>query len=90
MANQPRERDATTIERCIASNTGRAVRAGLGVALIAAGTTLVPAPGGWFVAALGLIPLTTGVLNLCPVAPLWGGHFLGARYCASHQDGEPR
>ncbi|MGE0685319.1 MAG: DUF2892 domain-containing protein [Dehalococcoidia bacterium] len=87
MTNQPVERGTTAIERCIASNTGRVARAGLGVALIAAGATLMPAPTGWAVAALGLVPLTTGLLNLCPIAPLWGGHFLGARYCDSSRAG---
>ncbi len=83
MATEASERRATTIERCIASSAGRLARVSLGVALIAAGLRLVPAPAGWFVAAFGLVPLTTGVLNLCPVAPLWGGHFRGARYCDS-------
>ena len=25
--------------------------------------------------------IAAGVFNLCPVAPLWGGHFFGSQYC---------
>ena len=36
---------------------------------------------GLAIAAFGLIPIGAGTFNLCPVAPAWGGHFVGARYC---------
>jgi membrane-associated protease RseP (regulator of RpoE activity) len=31
------------------------------------------------VAAFGLAPIASGVFNLYPVAPLWGGHFIGGK-----------
>ena len=60
-------------------------RLGLGVTLVAAGIALVPRPAGLVMAALGLVPLAAGTFNLCPVAPLWGGHFFGAKYCATNK-----
>jgi membrane-associated protease RseP (regulator of RpoE activity) len=65
-------------------------RLGLGVALVAAGMTLVPRPAGLVIAALGLVPLAAGAFNLCPVAPLWGGHFFGAEYCATKKGEDER
>lgn len=67
----------------MASNYGRVARGALGVALIAAGILLIGGTIGWIVAAFGLVPIAAGVLNLCPVAPLWGGHFIGAKYCGN-------
>jgi membrane-associated protease RseP (regulator of RpoE activity) len=46
---------------------------------------LVPRPVGLVVAVFGLVPLTAGAFNLCPVAPLWGGHFFGSQYCATNK-----
>ncbi|GAA4956254.1 hypothetical protein GCM10023205_17940 [Yinghuangia aomiensis] len=47
---------------------GRVVRSGMGLAMIAAGAS---AGGGWWaLAAFGVLPLATGVLDLCPIAPL--------------------
>jgi hypothetical protein len=47
---------------------GRAIRTVAGIALLATGLVL---GGGWLaLAALGLLPLATGVLDLCPVAIL--------------------
>lgn len=70
-----------TFARFMASKPGRLARVALGATLVGAGLTLVPAPAGWFVAAFGAVPIASGVLNPCPVAPLWGGHFIGANYC---------
>ncbi len=72
----------------MASGYGRLARLGLGVMLIASGIALVPRPAGLVVAALGLVPLAAGTFNLCPVAPLWGGHFFGSQYCAVKKGGE--
>lgn len=54
----------------MSTRPGRAIRALLGLALIAAGATT----GGpwWALAAFGLLPLATGVLNICPISPLFG------------------
>ena len=75
-------RESTWFERFMASDYGRVARAALGGALIVLGLVVVGGTAGWMVAAVGLVPIAAGVLNLCPVAPLWGGHFLGSRYCA--------
>jgi hypothetical protein len=69
-------------ELFMASGYGRAARALLGIALIAAGLMAVGGTAGWVVAALGLAPIASATLGLCPVAPLWGGHFLGVKYCS--------
>jgi hypothetical protein len=74
-------RESSRFELFMASYYGRALRAVLGVTLIVVGLALVGGTAGWIVAALGLIPITAGVLGLCPIAPLWGGHFFGAKYC---------
>jgi hypothetical protein len=66
----------------MASRAGRVARGALGVALIAAGLTLIPAPFGYAVAAFGIVPITAGSLDLCPVAPMWGGHLRGCDYRA--------
>jgi Zn-dependent protease len=74
--------ESSAFARYMASNYGRLTRVAIGAALIGSGLTLIPSPAGWFVAAFGLLPVATGLFNLCPVAPLWGGHFIGAKYCA--------
>jgi hypothetical protein len=68
----------------MASSGGRAVRFGIGATLTAAGVFIGP-PAGYAIAVFGLLPIASGALNLCPVAPLWGGHFLGSKYCARPQ-----
>ena len=68
----------------MASNGGRALRFGFGAALIGTGVVTGP-PAGYVIAVFGLLPIASGAFNLCPVAPLWGGHFLGAKYCARPQ-----
>jgi hypothetical protein len=73
----------------MASGYGRLARLAFGIVLIAVGLALVPQPAGFIVAACGLVPVAAGVFNLCPVATLWGGHFYGARYCASKQAARP-
>ena len=77
---------ATTLEgsafsRFMASCEGRIARAGLGVSLITLGLASIGGWTGMAVATAGLVPLGAGVFNLCPVAPAWGGHFVGAKYC---------
>jgi Zn-dependent protease len=75
--------EGTRIERLIASPYGRLARVVLGIGAIAVGLTVVPQPAGIAVAAFGLVPIASGAFNLCPIAPIWGGHFLGSRYCPS-------
>ena len=76
------QRESSWFEHFMASNYGRVARGMLGIALLAIGLVLIGGTAGWIVAAFGLVPIAAGVFNLCPVAPLWGGHFVGAKYCA--------
>jgi membrane-associated protease RseP (regulator of RpoE activity) len=75
--------EGNRVERFFASPYGRLARTTLGAAAIALGLGVVPRPAGIALAAFGLLPIASGAFNLCPIAPLWGGHFLGSRYCAS-------
>jgi Zn-dependent protease len=68
------------LEMFMASGYGRLVRIAIGVAIITLAFLLLHGPAQ-LIALLGLVPIAAGVFNLCPVAPLWGGHFVGARYC---------
>lgn len=45
-------------------------------------TNSLPGSIGLGNAAFGLVPITAGVVNVCPIAPAWGGHFFGVRHCA--------
>jgi membrane-associated protease RseP (regulator of RpoE activity) len=56
-----------------------AVQIAIGVAITLA-FLLLHGPAQ-LIAFLGLVPIAAGVFNLCPVAPFWGGHFIGAKYC---------
>lgn len=57
--------------------SGRLARAGLGVALIAAGLLLVGGTAGAIVAAFGLVPIASGATGICPLGPLFGTDFHG-------------
>lgn len=72
--------EGSAFSRLMAGPFGRLARAGLGVAIIGTGM-LVGGTTGLIVGALGLVPIAAGTFNLCPVAPLWGGHFFGSAYC---------
>lgn len=74
--------DPSSFELFMAGIYGRAIRAVFGVALVATGLAFIGGTAGWIVAAFGFVPITAGVFGLCPVAPIWGGHFVGSRYCA--------
>ena len=75
--------EPSAFSRFMASGYGRIARVALGLTIIAIGLGLIGGGAGIAVAAFGLVPIATGVFNLCPVAPIWGGHFIGARYCAA-------
>jgi Zn-dependent protease len=81
MSSQPTSAGTRVFERFMASGAGRATRALFGVTVVAAGLAVVPRPAGLVVAAFGLVPIAAGLFNLCPIAPFWGGHFFGLRYC---------
>lgn len=57
--------------------SGRLARAGLGIALIAAGLLLVGGTAGVIVAAFGLVPIASGATGICPLGPLFGTDFHG-------------
>lgn len=65
----------------MASSAGRRARILAGIALVNLGIFVVGGPVGLAMAIFGLLPVASGLLNLCPVAPIWGGHFLGAKHC---------
>jgi membrane-associated protease RseP (regulator of RpoE activity) len=75
--------DSSWFERFMASGYGRLARAAFGLSIIAAALLLFDGTVALAIAALGLVPIAAGVFNLCPVAPLWGGHFIGAKYCGA-------
>lgn len=57
--------------------SGRHARAGLGVALIAAGLLLIGGTAGTIVAVFGLVPIASGATGICPLGPLFGTDFHG-------------
>lgn len=69
----------------MASSGGRVARVAFGAAIMGTGLFVVGGAVGLAVAAFGLVPIAAGFLNLCPVAPAWGGHFNGAQYCQARR-----
>jgi hypothetical protein len=49
---------------------GRVLRVFFGLALIALGLSVVHGIAGVAIAGFGLVPLTTAIVNVCPVRPL--------------------
>lgn len=49
---------------------GRVVRVFLGLALISMGLAVVQGIAGMAIASFGLVPLTTAIVNVCPVRPV--------------------
>jgi len=72
---------SSAFARFMAGSYGRLLRAAFGVTVIGTGLFVIGGTAGLGVAAFGLVPVVAGTVNLCPVAPLWGGHFFGAKYC---------
>jgi len=77
--------DYSWFERFMASGYGRLVRGAFGLSIITGAILFLDGAIAVAVAGLGLIPVLAGVFHLCPVAPLWGGHFAGAKYCSSER-----
>lgn len=65
----------------MASTTGRVVRVGAGILLIASG--LAMGGGGYVIAAVGLVPLAAGALDRCVITGLADGRWTGASVRAS-------
>lgn len=64
----------------ISSTAGRAIRVIAGLSLIALG--LLTAPGtttGIILAAIGALPVTTGILDICLLAPVFGAPLSGRK-----------
>ena len=85
MNSEASQLEGSAFARFMASGGGRIVRIALGAALVLIGFVAIGGGPGLVVAAFGLVPIAAGVFNLCPIAPAWGGHFFGARYCAARQ-----
>ena len=62
--------------RFMATPAGRGIRVAAGIALIIAGLVIGSA-GGYVLAAVGLVPLLAGALNVCVIAPLLKAPFRG-------------
>ncbi len=79
--------EGSEFSRFMASTGGRVARVALGLALLVTGLVV---GGGWGLAIgiFAVVPIAAGVFNLCPIAPAWGGHFLGSRYCATPKRNE--
>ena len=65
-----------SLARFMASPVGRGIRVAVGIALIIAGLVIGSA-GGYVLAAVGLVPLLAGALNVCVIAPLLKAPFSG-------------
>ncbi len=64
--------------RFMASPLGRGLRIVLGLVLIIYGLGFVGGGTGWILAAVGLLPLTLGIINGCILAPLLKVPFKGS------------
>ncbi|SCG47203.1 YgaP-like transmembrane domain [Micromonospora coxensis] len=64
--------------RFLYSPAGRVVRVVVGIGLIVASASL----GGWWwlLALVGLLPVATGVLDICTLGPLFGRPLSGRRF----------
>lgn len=68
--------------RFMSTPIGRTIRGVVGLALVVTGV-LVGGPAGVALALFGLLPLATGVFNVCPISPLVGEPWRGGpRSCA--------
>jgi hypothetical protein len=75
---------ASRLGQFMASTTGRLVRIGAGVAVVAAGLIVIGGLPGIVVAAIGLVPMLAGSIDICILSRLFGGPLSGAeiRACA--------
>jgi hypothetical protein len=63
----------------MASPAGRILRIVAGSAIIAWGLLVVGEPNGKIIAAVGALPILTGVFNICVVGPLFGSPLSGSK-----------
>jgi hypothetical protein len=69
--------------RFMASPAGRILRLVAGAGIIAWGLMVTGGDTGKIIAAIGMLPILTGALNICVVAPLLGGPLSGSKVRAS-------
>lgn len=69
--------------RFMSSSAGRVLRILAGIALIAWGVLGMGGNEGYLVAAIGVVPLLTGLLDICLFAPLFGCPLSGCKVRAS-------
>jgi DUF2892 family protein len=62
----------------MATPLGRGLRVVFGGVLIYVGLNVVQGVAGTVVALLGIVPIATGLLNLCLIAPLLGASMKGS------------
>ena len=62
----------------MATPLGRVLRVAAGTLLIYVGLAVVHGIGGIVLAAVGVVPIVAGLLNLCPIGPLIGAPMKGA------------
>lgn len=65
------------LAKFMASPAGRGARVIAGLVLIALGFFVIGGTGGTIVGIIGLLPLATGVLDVCILGPLLGAPFRG-------------
>jgi Protein of unknown function (DUF2892) len=74
----------------MASPLGRGLRVVFGGLLIYVGLNRVQGVAGTVIALLGLVPIVTGLLNLCVLGPLLGAPFRGSEVRAASRPAPPR
>jgi hypothetical protein len=70
--------------RFMASPAGRILRIVAGSAIIAWGLMMIGGTNGKILAAVGLLPILTGVFNICVVGPLFGKPLSGSKARAAN------
>ncbi len=65
--------------RFMASPAGRILRIVAGSAIIAWGLIMVDGQNGQILAVAGLLPILTGVFNICVVGPMFGKPLSGSK-----------
>jgi hypothetical protein len=73
----------------MASPLGRGLRVGFGGILIYVGLNLVHGVAGTVIALLGILPIVTGLLNLCILGPLLGAPLRGSAVRAASRPAPP-
>jgi hypothetical protein len=70
--------------RFMASPAGRILRIVAGSAIIAWGVLTIGDGDGMLIVAAGVLPILTGVFNICVVGPLIGGPISGSKVRAAN------